>query len=120
MLRDCLHAGESFTALLAAILISRHSADTSTSDLVHQGPYAVRAKEASDRTERSLVPFLNELGNAISDRERMLLEAIRDGICAEIQSHAPMPRLADIIHRLKWLGLFEDRPIAVSKGTCNG
>ena len=40
VLRDCLHAGESFTALLAAILISRHSADTSTSDFVHQGPYA--------------------------------------------------------------------------------
>ena len=40
VLRNCLHAGESFTALLAAILISRHSADTSTSDFVHQGPYA--------------------------------------------------------------------------------
>jgi saccharopine dehydrogenase (NADP+, L-glutamate forming)/spermidine synthase len=41
-----------------------------------------------------------------------------DDVESAVAQYLGLDRLADIIHRLKWLGLFEDLPIAVSKGTC--
>jgi len=35
-----------------------------------------------------------------------------------VAQYLGLDSLADIIHRLNWLGLFEDRSIAISKGTC--
>lgn len=41
-----------------------------------------------------------------------------DDIEAAVARRLGLDKMADIIHRLKWLGLFEDRPIAVTKGSC--
>lgn len=41
-----------------------------------------------------------------------------DDIEAAVARRLGLDKMADIIHRLKWLGLFEDGPIAVTKGSC--
>ena len=41
-----------------------------------------------------------------------------DDIEAAVARRLELDKMADIIHRLKWLGLFEDRPIAVPMGSC--
>lgn len=41
-----------------------------------------------------------------------------DDVESAVAQYLGLDSLADIIHRLNWLGLFEDRPIAISKGTC--
>lgn len=41
-----------------------------------------------------------------------------DDVESAVAQYLGLDSLADIIHRLNWLGLFEDRSIAISKGTC--
>ncbi|MFV2074135.1 MAG: saccharopine dehydrogenase C-terminal domain-containing protein [Thermoanaerobaculales bacterium] len=41
-----------------------------------------------------------------------------DDVESAVAQYLGLDSLADIIHRLNWLGLFEDRPIAISNGTC--
>ena len=41
-----------------------------------------------------------------------------DDVESAVARYLGLDSLADIIHRLNWLGLFEDRSIAISKGTC--
>lgn len=41
-----------------------------------------------------------------------------DDVESAVAQYLGLDGLADIIHRLNWLGLFEDRSIAISKGTC--
>ena len=41
-----------------------------------------------------------------------------DDVETAVVRHLGLDTMADIIHRLKWLGLFDDRPVAVKKGAC--